>query len=124
MVGAMGAVGAIGRYAISGFVSRRLGSDFPFGTLAVNTLGCFLIGVLAHVTAVTNSIPEAWRIGLTVGLLGGLTTFSTFGYETVRHLSERNWPVALSNVAASLCIGFAAVWAGLFAARLWLDAAN
>ena len=117
LIGLFGAAGAISRFALSELVYRSLGRGFPFGTLAVNGLGCFLIGGLAHIGFATDSVPEVWRVALTAGFLGGLTTFSTFGYETFRHLDQGEFAIAAGNVVGSVFLGLIAVWAGVAAAK-------
>ncbi len=112
-----GAIGAVGRYAVSGWAQWLLGSGFPYGTLAVNVVGCFLLGFIAHYGQVTSLIPLNWRVGLTVGFLGGLTTFSTFGYETFFQLEDGERVAATCNIGANLILGLAAVWAGTALAR-------
>ncbi|GAB4139917.1 MAG: fluoride efflux transporter CrcB [Planctomycetota bacterium] len=112
-----GACGTGARYLLSGLVLHRLGSGFPFGTLAVNVLGSFLIGVLMHVGLTMETIPPSLRLALGIGVLGGFTTFSTFSYETVRLLEEGAFLLALANVATSLLGGLAACFLGLVTAR-------
>ncbi len=118
LVGLLGAAGAIGRLALSEFVYRLLGRGFPLGTLAVNVLGCFLMGGLAQLGLASNAVPELWRAALAAGFLGGLTTFSTFGYETMTHLQEGHWGTATGNIVLSISLGLAAVWAGIAVTKL------
>jgi len=111
-VGIGGFLGAVARYLVSGWVHRLAGAGFPWGTLTVNLAGCLALGALMRLVE-TRSLfgPEA-RLFLGVGILGSMTTFSTFGYETVELLrSSGPWP-ALGNAAASLVLGCAAVVAG------------
>ncbi len=108
-----GAVGTLARYGLQGLVQERTGSSFPFGTLVVNLLGCFLLGgimeyALAHVT-----IPPEWRIGITTGFFGAFTTFSTFSWETTRMLEDGEWTRAGVYVLASVVGGLAAVILGI-----------
>jgi len=108
-----GAVGTLARYGLQGLVQERTGSSFPFGTLVVNLLGCFLLGgimeyALAHVT-----IPPEWRIGITTGFFGAFTTFSTFSWETTRMLEDGEWTRASIYVLASVIGGLAAVFLGI-----------
>ncbi len=114
-----GAVGALGRYAISGWALQLLGARFAYGTLAVNVIGCFLIGLLAQVGVATEAISPTFRTALGIGFLGAFTTFSTFGLETFYYLEESSWMLAFGNVAANVFFGLAAVWGGLAVAR-WL----
>jgi len=108
-----GAVGTLARYGLQGLVQQRTGSGFPFGTLVVNLLGCFLLGgimqyALAHVT-----IPPEWRIGITTGFFGAFTTFSTFSWETTRMLEDGEWTRAGVYVLASVIGGLVAVFLGI-----------
>ena len=118
LIAVFGATGAIARYATSGWAQRLCGDGFPYGTLIVNVLGCFLLGIVQHLATQSTAFPELWRNALAIGFLGAFTTFSTFGYETVKHLEAGNWSVALGSTSANLALGFAAVWAGLALARL------
>ncbi|TWT90780.1 putative fluoride ion transporter CrcB [Pseudobythopirellula maris] len=114
-----GAFGALGRYGVGLACLRAFGDRFPYGTLAVNAIGCLVIGMLMHAGLVAAArLPTAAHAGLTVGLLGALTTFSTFGYETVRLLEQNQPLMALANVAANLLLGCAAVWVGLSLGRM------
>ena len=115
-----GALGTVGRYAVSGWAYDLMGDGFAYGTLVVNVIGCFLLAFLMQVALATDIIPRAMRLGLTVGFLGAFTTFSTFGYETVRYLEAGSWRLALANVAANLITGLAATWAGFVTARAGL----
>ena len=102
---------------MSGWSVRLFGDGFPYGTLLVNVLGCFLIGVLAHIGLTTDLLPKETREALGIGFLGGLTTFSTFGWETFRGLEDSAWSFAAGNVAANVLAGLTAVWAGVTVAR-------
>lgn len=96
-----GALGSGFRYAISGVIAHLLGPGFPYGTLAVNLLGSFLIGLIHEVGTTSLLIPDATRLFLTVGVMGGLTTYSTFSYEAVRLMEEGAWPQAWLNVVVT-----------------------
>jgi len=117
LIAGFGAAGALSRYALSGWVYRIAGENFPYGTLAVNLAGCFLLGLIVHIGQATDLIAENHRPALTIGFLGAFTTFSTFGYETFRQLEDGLWGAALLNVGANVLIGLIAVGAGLAAAR-------
>ena len=106
-----GAIGTLARYAASSAIMARVNSRFPFGTFFVNITGCLLIGALMTILADRGAHPN-WRLGLVVGVLGGYTTFSSFEYEA--YLSTRTgFPfIALMNVAASVVVGYLAVWLG------------
>jgi fluoride exporter len=113
-VGFGGFVGAVSRYAISGVLQNRFPGFRPAGTLAVNLSGCLLIGILMAVVVNRQNFPEILRLFLITGILGSLTTFSTFGYETVELIREQKIQLALGNIVSNLLIGFVAVWLGWF----------
>ncbi|MEN0111658.1 MAG: CrcB family protein [Planctomycetota bacterium] len=118
-----GALGAVARHAIGTACVAAFGPRLAIGTLAVNVAGCFVLGVLMHeAIAAGDRLPGHWHVGLTVGLLGGLTTFSTFGYQTVSHFEAGEPGLALANVAANVTLGLAAAAAGAYAARMWWPA--
>lgn len=111
-VGCGGFVGAILRYVITGILQKRFPHFTPAGTLAVNVLGCLLIGVLMAIVVQRPEFSQNLRLFLITGILGSLTTFSTFGYETVELLREEEYRVTFWNVAANLALGLPAVWLG------------
>ena len=115
-VGVGGFLGASLRYLVGGLVHRWLGSTFPFGTFLVNVSGCFAIGVLATLAEERMLGPTA-RLFWMVGVLGGYTTFSSFGYETISLLREGGHAAAWVNVLGQVTLGLAAVWAGAAAGR-------
>ena len=118
LVGLGGAVGAIMRYLMGGWVHALLGSSsFPYGTLAVNVLGCLLIGVLMGVAETRQALSAEARALLMVGILGGFTTFSTFGYETMALVRAGDVLAGASNAAVHVVFGLAAVWVGYGAAQ-------
>ncbi len=97
-----GALGTLARYHLDGWVQRSLGSAFPFGTLAVNLSGSFLIALLMHVALRTDLLTPTVRIALTTGVLGGFTTYSTFNYETLRYLQEGSWGLGVLNLLTTV----------------------
>jgi CrcB protein len=110
-VGLGGFVGAICRYSLTGWMQLRFPAFRPAGTLLVNVLGCLLIGLLMGlVTHKQTTLSEPLRLFLITGILGSLTTFSTFGYETVELLREHELRLAAWNVAANMLLGFTAVF--------------
>jgi CrcB protein len=120
-VGVGGFAGAMVRYVLSGYVQQATRSAaFPYGTLVVNVLGCFVIGLLSQLVESHGLLTADARAVLLPGFLGGFTTFSTFGNETMNLLRNAESPFALVNVAANVVLGLGAVWAGrTIAAVLW-----
>jgi len=113
LVGLGGFVGSIARYVLSGAMQQWLqNSSFPYGTMAVNIIGCFAIGCLNGLAESRQIISPEIRVFLVVGLLGGFTTFSTFGYETLVLLRESQLISALANVAFQITFGLISVWSG------------
>jgi len=112
-----GALGCLTRYFLSGWVYNLLGRSFPSGTFAVNIVGAFLIGLIMEFSMRSTLISPSLRIGLTIGFLGGLTTFSTFSYETFRLLEDGELLIAMTNVLVSVVICLLFTWLGILAAR-------
>jgi CrcB protein len=115
-----GALGSVGRYLLAGWVGRQMGANFPWGTLAVNVIGGLVMGVLIEIMAQTWSVSPAIRAFLTVGVLGGFTTFSAFSLETVLLLQRGEVPAALAYIVASVVLSVGGVWCGLRLMRLVL----
>lgn len=113
-----GAVGALVRFAVTAWAQTHLGASFPWGTLIVNVCGCFLLGALAAFTQLYPSWSPVTARLLGVGFLGALTTFSTFGVETIRAYLEGQPGIAALNVLANLLAGLSAVLLGIGAGRL------
>jgi fluoride exporter len=107
-----GGLGSVLRYAVQVGVSRLWNHAFPLGTLLVNLTGCILIGLLIGLFYGAATIREEYRLALTVGVLGGFTTFSTFGLESFNLLMERRLGTALFYVVVSCIAGIVAVWLG------------
>ena len=117
-VGLGGLIGSIGRYLASGAVHQIFpGVYFPIGTAVVNIIGCILIGSLTGLAELRNLLSPEMRMFLLIGLLGGFTTFSTFGIDTFDLLHAGAYGAAFSNVAAQLGIGLVAVAAGFAIGR-------
>ncbi|RMH01808.1 MAG: fluoride efflux transporter CrcB [Planctomycetota bacterium] len=115
LVGAGGFAGAVGRWALAGLAHRLAPlTTFPVGTLAVNLLGCLAIGVVAGLAESRQLFGPEARLFLLVGLLGGFTTFSTFGNETFAMLRDGEGLRAAANVGVHLVAGLALVWLGHF----------
>ena len=113
MIGSGGFLGALARYGMTGFVQRQLPpTAFPYGTLAVNLLGCLLIGAIAGLAETRQLLGQEFRAFALIGLLGGFPTFSTFGYETFAMLRAEEYVRAASNVGIHVGLGVALVWLG------------
>ena len=112
-----GATGCLARYLVSGWSYALLGRSLPWGTLVVNVVGSFLLGLLMEGSLRSTLVSPEVRMGLSVGFMGGFTTFSTFSFETVRLLEEGSYLHAGANVTLNLlvCLVFAGV--GIFLAR-------
>ncbi len=117
VVGLGGFIGAVLRYWLSGVAQRWAGDSFPLGTLLVNVLGCLVLGALMCLVEYRQWFGPNVRVFLTIGILGGLTTFSTFGYETFALLRDGQLLAALGNVGANVGVGTMAVALGWFAAK-------
>lgn len=116
-----GALGTLSRYGLSELTHRLLGQGFPYGTLAANTVGCFVIGLAAGLGAPV--IPKDMHLAATTGFLGAFTTFSALSLDSFRMLSDGRWGAGLANIALNIGLGLAAVMAGFVVARLIRTAA-
>ncbi len=113
LVGIGGFIGSVMRYLASGYVQQTTKSvDFPYGTLAVNVIGCFVIGFLAQLAESRGVFTSESRLFVFTGMLGGFTTFSSFGNETINLVRDSQMMNAFANVGANLVIGLFAVWLG------------
>ncbi len=113
LVGLGGFIGSILRYLASGYVQQSTKSiDFPFGTLAVNVIGCFVIGFLAQLAETRGVFTSESRAFVFVGILGGFTTFSSVGNETFNLAHDSQMMKALANIGANVILGLFAVWLG------------
>lgn len=113
-----GSLGSVARFWLASSVHRHLRVALPYGTLAVNVLGCFLLGAIVGLIEHREMFSPSQRAFLTVGVLGGFTTFSTFGFETFALLREQHYLAAFGNVAANVLLGLLAVMAGWFLTKL------
>ena len=113
-----GLVGTLVRYWLAGFVARQYGETFPWGTLIVNLIGSFLAGALYHLAEERLLISPALRAIILIGLLGGFTTFSSYGLQTFTLLRDGQIGLATLNVAASNVLGLLMVWAGYVVFKL------
>lgn len=119
VVGAGGFIGAAARYLLGGLVYSYLPSTFPYATLIINVSGCFCIGVLGAIAEERALLGPTSRLFWMVGVLGGYTTYSTFGYETAGLVRESSFTSAALYIGGHLVAGLAAVWGGASLAR-WL----
>lgn len=118
-VGIGGFIGASLRYWAGGLFQDWSGSaTFPYGTLAVNLIGCLVIGLLSQLAEARSVFTPQTRLLLFTGVLGGFTTFSTFGNETYNFLQDGENQLALLNVVVHIVLGLAAVWCGRALAHL------
>jgi CrcB protein len=106
-VGLLGGLGALGRFALDGQVAGRLGREFPYGTLAVNVLGSFLLGLLVGLAVSANTYRFEG-----IGFIGAFTTFSTWTFESHRLGEDRRLHVGIANFVVSLALGIFTAWAG------------
>ena len=117
IVGVGGFVGSVLRYWLSGVAQRWTYGDFPIGTLVVNLVGCLAVGAFWSLVEYREWFSPEQRIFVTVGILGGFTTFSAFGYETFMLLRDGEYLPAFANVTANVVIGVAAVTVGWIVAK-------
>jgi fluoride exporter len=113
----LGAVGTLARYGLSGWVQRWSGSGFPWGTLAVNTLGCLLFGLVWTLAEERLVISGQTRLLLLAGFLGAFTTFSSFAFETTQLLRDGEMLLAIVNVVLQNVLGLICVAAGMIVGR-------
>ena len=114
LVAGGGAIGSALRYGLALFVQRSLGAAWPFGTLAANVIGSFIIGCMYELLVSKELFSEEVRLLTMIGLLGGFTTFSAFSLETLIMFQEGDWFVAALHVALSVFGCLLAVWAGFY----------
>ena len=113
-----GGIGATARYGLQGLVYRIAGAGFPYGTLVVNVLGSFFIGFLMALFEERFIVNPSLRVFLTIGLLGGFTTFSSFSYETIALFRDGSYFPALVNVTTSVLVCLGATWLGIICGKL------
>jgi CrcB protein len=116
IVGCGGFVGAVSRYLVSGWAQAYFNSPFPYGTLTVNGIGSFLLGLIAGISQSTIMSPQL-RMFVAIGVLGAFTTFSTFSYETMMLLRSQSYIDALLNIAISFVLGIILVYIGYIAGQ-------
>ena len=118
LIGVAGLVGTLCRYWLSGVVARRYGETFPVGTLFVNAVGCLLIGSLFYLLQERYVVGQTARAVVLVGLLGGFTTFSSYGLQTFTLLRDGEFAYAALYVVASNLVCLTMVWGGYTLGRL------
>jgi CrcB protein len=119
LIGVGGGFGSIMRYAVAGWCQKLAAGSFPLGTLVVNVSGCLLVGFLGMLLTGPMLVREEYRIAILIGILGGYTTFSTFGRETFMLANQHEIWYALANVLLSNACGLIAVWLGHRVAERW-----
>lgn len=118
LIGLAGFIGTLSRYWLSGVVGRRYGETFPLGTLVVNLVGCFLVGLLFYLLHERFLVNQTVRTVVLIGFLGGFTTFSSFGLQTFTLLQDGEFGLAVLNVSAANLVGLVLVWAGYTLAKV------
>ena len=117
LVALAGMLGTLLRYWLSGFVARQYGETFPWGTMAVNLIGCFLAGAVFYLTQERFLVSPVLRTIILIGFLGGFTTFSSYGLQTFTLLRDGEFGLALLNIGASNVFGLLMVWTGYVACK-------
>lgn len=112
LIGFAGLVGTLGRYWLSGLIARQYGESFPWGTIIVNVIGCFLAGAVFYLTEERFLLSPMLRSAILIGLLGGFTTFSSFSLQSFTLLRDGQVGFAGLNFFISNFLGFIMVWAG------------
>jgi fluoride exporter len=113
LVAIFGAIGTLCRYGTHLFVQQRAGTAFPYGTLLINLLGCFFLGLIGQYALKHTVISDDLRVAIGVGFFGGFTTFSSFGWETANLIDSDRWAAATTYVAASVLLGIFLSVAGI-----------
>jgi CrcB protein len=112
-----GALGSVGRYAVAKYIQDTSSSNFPWGTLAVNVLGSFLIGLLMAIFAARGELDSRLRLALTVGFLGGFTTYSAFALETITLVERKLYTSAAAYVGLTFVAAAVGCLLGLVVGR-------
>jgi CrcB protein len=116
-IAAGGALGSVARHLLSGRIALRFGSDFPWGIFTVNILGGFVMGLLVELLALRWSMSNEWRAFLTVGILGGFTTFSTFSLDAVLLIQRGEHGLAALYIIGSVAVSIGALFGAMMLAR-------
>ncbi|MBN2333466.1 MAG: fluoride efflux transporter CrcB [Deltaproteobacteria bacterium] len=118
-IGLGGFFGAIGRFLITGWVHNQVGTAMPYGTLAVNVAGSFLLALLLQGFTALPELPPQLKSSITIGFLGAFTTFSTFSVDTLHFIEHGNWQKALINILLNVIICLGAAGLGLGLGKVW-----
>jgi fluoride exporter len=118
-IGLGGAIGSVLRYAAAHWLYRSIGDGFPYGTLAVNVVGCFFIGLLMALLEDRFLVQPNLRLFVTVGILGGFTTFSTFSFETIALVRSGDMFLAATNVVLSVLLCLSGTWSGVLLGKYY-----
>ncbi len=121
LVGLGGAIGSVVRFLTSLVAAQWFGADFPYGTLVVNLVGAFTIGFVQEIGGEALMIPDNMRLFITTGIMGGLTTYSTFSYETVRLMETNAWNQAWINVVVTTTVALSLCFLGIAAGRAMIS---
>lgn len=114
-----GAIGSVARFLVGSASTKLFGLAFPWGTLAINVSGSFLIGVFAEAFALRLDLSQNWRVFLTVGICGGFTTFSTFSLDSYVLMERGELALAAAYVIGSVVLSIGALFGGLHLMRAW-----
>ena len=116
-LGIFGGLGCVSRYLVSGWIYTLGGRWLPYGTLAVNVIGSLLLGLIMEGSLRSTLLSAELRFAVTVGFIGGFTTFSTFSYETMRLMEEGSFVAAGANILLNVIVCIVAVLVGVYLAR-------
>ncbi len=119
-IGIGGGLGALSRHYLNTAVAHWLGTGFPYGIMLVNILGSVVMGLLIGLFAHVGEIPQAWKIFLTTGILGGFTTFSTFSLDSVLLIERGSYAAAALYIGGSVFISLAGLMLAMWSVRQWL----
>jgi fluoride exporter len=119
LIALAGLIGTLLRYWLAELVARQYGETFPWGTMAVNLIGCLITGVVFFLTEERFVLSHTVRTVVLIGLLGGFTTFSSYGLQTFTLLRDEEFGLAILNVVTSNILGLFMVWIGYFVGRVF-----
>lgn len=119
LLAAGGVAGTYARFALTAYSQRLLGKTFPYGTLGINLLGCFLIGLFVSVQEEKMMLSSSWRAFLIIGFCGAFTTFSAFALDSYQLFRQQSLAVSCLNILASVCGGLLCLVAGIKAAHIF-----